>query len=338
MITNKLDLINEQTSPLFRIMWIHNSSEPQRRQFDNNICAFHIGHGLIVSVAHNIRAESQIPKTIDDAIYQAEIVPHLNPTQAQLFDRCYVHDAATQKRYINITDQADVPPVIDTFKQINFDTRWCTLMQRHFCNPYLIVQFKNNQFYDNAALTAHFNDNTYFHEPTLNRHTFLIKVELVDAYYSEDIALYRLVDIDKRIIERLPSITVDFSILDDNQTNLYCVQSSPSSTLGRLLNKAFIDGYIDHHGMFQDRIGGNYIFEGTRYLIKGYFRFGSSGAPYIFLDNKDAIYKVNAVQSEASPIQLSINNNRDGNFQYVNAIASPLNIIRDRLRHHLSEE
>lgn len=68
-------------------------------------------------------------------------------------------------------------------------------------------------------------------------------------------------------------------------------------------------------------------FEGLRYLIKGYFRFGSSGAPYIFYDQKSGSFKANAVQSEACPLQLSINNNREGNFQFVNALASPLNIM-----------
>ncbi len=83
--------------------------------------------------------------------------------------------------------------------------------------------------------------------------------------------------------------------------------------------------------MFTDRFDGNYISEGCRYLIKGYFRFGSSGAPYVVWDNDKKTFKANAVQSEASPLQLSINNNREGNFQYVNAIASPLNIIKDKL-------
>ena len=42
-------------------------------------------------------------------------------------------------------------------------------------------------------------------------------------------------------------------------------------------------------------------------------------------------FKVNAIQSEASPIQLRINNDMNGNFQYVNAIASPISLIRTEL-------
>jgi hypothetical protein len=112
------------------------------------------------------------------------------------------------------------------------------------------------------------------------------------------------------------------------------LQSSPTSEIGKLLNKAQIEGFTEHFSIFQERIGGNYILEGLRYLIKGYFRFGSSGAPYVVYDEQTNTFKVNAVQSEACPIQLSINNVRDGNFQYVNAIASPLQAIKERLEKH----
>lgn len=337
MLTKQLELTNEQTSPLFRLMWIHNVTEPDRRNFDNNICAFHIGNGYILSVAHNIKTEALIFKSIDNAIFIAEILPHLDPKQTILFNDCYPLDPLTNKRYMNINNQSDFQIVVDTLKKINFDTRWLTLDQRNFCKPYLIIQFKNNQFYNDPVLTGHFNGNTYFHEPSLNRHTFLIEVELVEAFYNEDIALYRIINTHQGIIDRIPSITVDFSVLPDNQTNYYCLQSSPGGSLGRLLNKAQIEGYSDHHGTFADIFDGSYTFEGLRYLIKGYFRFGSSGAPYVYFDSETDQFKVNAVQSEACPIQLSINNNREGNFQYINAIASPLNIIEERLQAHLKQ-
>ena len=76
----------------------------------------------------------------------------------------------------------------------------------------------------------------------------------------------------------------------------------------------------------------NYIFEGLRYLIRGYFRFGSSGAPYVKYNDASKQFKVIAVQSEACPIQLTIKNDRKGNFQYVNALASPLSLVGDELR------
>ena len=60
MKDKKLELINENNSPLFRIMSVYNSSAPNKA-FANNICAFHIGKGIIVSVAHNLRALDRLP-------------------------------------------------------------------------------------------------------------------------------------------------------------------------------------------------------------------------------------------------------------------------------------
>jgi hypothetical protein len=246
-----------------------------------------------------------------------------------------VLDSFTNKRYLNNVNQQNVQTIIEILKQINFDTRWVTLAEKNICLPYLIVQFKENKFYNDESLTAQFDTSTYFHEPAINRHTFLVELELVEAFYSEDIALYKMINTPQNIISKLPSIPVDFSVLNDDESNLYCLQSSPGGFMGRLLNKAQMEGYLDHHGTFVDSVGGNFVFEGLRYLIKGYFRFGSSGAPYVFYDNISEQFKVNAIQSEASPIQLSINNNREGNFQYVNAIASPLSLVKVKLQMHL---
>lgn len=335
MLNKKLDLINEQTSPLFRIMWIYNVNEPDRKQFDNNICAFHIGNGFVLSVAHNLKTEAQFFKSIDNEIYNKEILPFLNPSQLQVFEHFYALDSFTNKRYLVNVNQQNVQTIIEILKQINFDTRWVTLAQKNICTPHLIVQFKENKFYNDDTLTDQFDTSTYFHEPSINRHTFLVELELVEAFFSEDIALYKMINTPQNIISKLPSIPVDFSVLNDDESNLYCLQSSPGGFMGRLLNKAQMEGYLDHHGTFVDSVGGNFVFEGLRYLIKGYFRFGSSGAPYVFYDNISEQFKVNAIQSEASPIQLSINNNREGNFQYVNAIASPLSVIENRIKQYL---
>jgi hypothetical protein len=336
MLTKQLELTNEQTSPLFRIMWIYNADEPARRQFENNICAFHIGNGLILSVAHNLKTEAKILKSIDGSLFSDSILPFLNPEQVLLFKKCYSVDAATNKRYLNTSDQNDLQMIGAVLQQLNFDTRWVTLSEKKSCLPHLIVQFKDDQFYNDAHLTSHFNSTTYFHEPTLNRHTFLLEVELVEAFYQEDIALYKIINTHQNIIDRLPAIEINFSILNDAQKNYYCLQSSPGGSLGRLLNKAQIEGYLDHHATFADRFGGDFTFEGMRYLIQGYFRFGSSGAPYVVFDNNSGNFKVNAIQSEACPIQLSISNNKEGNFQYVNALATPLSIIQSRLQSYLS--
>jgi len=335
MTAKKLELTNEQTSALFRIMWITNADEPARRQYDNNICAFHIGNGFILSVAHNLRSEAGIFKSIDEALFQTEIIARINPGLIPLFYSGFILDAATNKRYINQIDDSSAQIIINELKRINCDTRWITLTEKGICKPHLIVQFKNNQFYNDPELTALFDANSYLEESAINRHTYFMEVELVEAFYNEDIALYKIVNTDPAIIDRLPSVEVDYSLLDENQENFYCLQSSPSSEVGKLINKAQIEGFLEHFGIFPDSIGGNYTFEGIRYLIKGYFRFGSSGAPYVFYDNETGKFKVNAIQSEACPIQLSIGNHREGNFQYVNAIASPLHIIESRLKVHL---
>jgi hypothetical protein len=102
-----------------------------------------------------------------------------------------------------------------------------------------------------------------------------------------------------------------------------------------MINEANIEGLIDQYTPFKDDFGGNYNLQGLRYLIKGYFRFGSSGAPYIKFDQASQTFKVNAVQSEACPIQLEINSSRVGNYQFINAIATPLANIIDRINRHL---
>jgi hypothetical protein len=324
MLTSKLSLIHEQTSPLFRIMSVFNHETPARRVFANNICAFHIGGGKILSVAHNLRSESGIVNTFDEKDWQMDIATRIDAAHPII--QQYQYDESVDKRYL--LPGANVKIVADTLKQINYDTRWITLYEKKVCRPVLIVHFSNEAFYDDMKLSDKFTGLTRFHEPTLNRYTYIIELELVKSFYSNDMALYRMVNADQSIIEKLPVIEPDYNIYDA-ETSLFCLQSAPGSALGRLLNNATIEGFLDHHQHFNDRIGGNYIMEGLRYLIRGYFRFGSSGAPYVRYDGKT--FKAVGVQSEASPIQLSINNNREGNFQYVNAIAVPLNNIQKEI-------
>ena len=181
MIQKKLALTNEQTSPLFRIMWLYNANEPARRYFDSNISAFHIGNGLILSVAHNLRSEIPVIKTISDAIFQTEIIPKLNPEDVKLFNQAYQIDYLTNNRHLNLANPNDVKTVSDILKAIHFDTRLIKMEHRGLCKPHLIVQLSNDQFYNDAELTSHFNSNTCFHEPSLNRHTFLIEVELLEV-------------------------------------------------------------------------------------------------------------------------------------------------------------
>jgi hypothetical protein len=263
--------------------------------------------------------------------FQNDIIVNCTPDEQLLLNKCYILDPQTNKRYINIPNQNDVQLVVDVLKRINYDTRWITLYSEGICKPFLIINFKSNEFYNDNAVTQLFSPSYSFHEPNINTYTFLIELELVKAFYTEDIALYKIVNTNQQIIDEIPKADLSFDLSITN-SSLYCLQGSPSGTnLGRMINESRIEGILDHHAVEQDRIGGAIFREGIRYLLKGYFRFGSSGAPYFIYDDKTDSCSVNAIQSEASPIQLSINGNRDGNFQYINAIASPLLIIKDEL-------
>ncbi len=337
MIRNKQRLIDEQTSPLQRIMWAYNIDEPQKRSFENNICAFHIGNGYFLSVAHNLRIQAGFYKSIDEALYKKELFPILDGSQTRFLDQHYFIDEYTQKRYLNNADPEAIQHIAAILKQKRFDTRWVTLAQKKVCTPCLVFHFADNAFYNDTSVTRLFASERQMHEPAIHKYTFLIEVELVNAFYNADIALYRIVNTPREIIDKIPYAEIDFEFLDEGVENFHCLQSSPSGPTGRLLNEAHIEGMLDHFGIFQDEVGGNYIFDGYRYLVKGYFRFGSSGAPYLYYDRLRDKYVVNAIQSEASGIQLSIKNDREGNFQYINAIASPLCIIKDELEKYLAQ-
>ncbi len=326
-----LNLIHEQTSPLFRIMSVYNHDEPSRRKFENNITAFHIGNGLLLTVAHNLKLEAQLIKSIPEPAFQQSILSRCNENETALMNRCFFFDPATNRRYINITDQNDFNPSVDTLKRINFDTRWVSQYQANLCQPFLIIQFQTPTFFNNPQLTDIFPASNRFHEPSIESFTFLIPLQLVQAFYDHDIAVYRIIQTHPSIVSALPSAPTSFETFLPGHS-LFCLQSSPSGTnLGRMLNQAHIEGILDHHAMQPDPVGGNFIRKGLRYLLKGYFRFGSSGAPYFIFDPPTQTFLATAIQSEASPIQLSIKNDKNGNFQYINAIASPLSLIQQPL-------
>jgi hypothetical protein len=335
MKAQKLAAINDMTSPLFRIMSVHNDNEPHRRQLDNDICAFHIGSGYILSVAHALKGELTIFRSMPEAAYQATIIPRLTAAEVLQFNGWYTLDDATNKRYLNLVNQNDYTLLVDILKRINYDTRIETLYQNNICKPYLVIQQRAAQFYNDVAAQARFNPSLTFLEPGSQRQTYLIEIELVESFIADDVALYRIVNTHQSIIDLIPFFEIDSEIYDVSERDFYCLQSAPSDlTPGRLLNEARIEGFLDQWIKQPDRIGGNYTLEGLRYLIKGYFRFGSSGAPYLKFDAEANVFKVNAIQSEACPIQLTVNNDKNGNFQWINAIATPLANVIDRVNAH----
>ncbi|GAA4460989.1 hypothetical protein GCM10023093_04810 [Nemorincola caseinilytica] len=335
LVHQKLALINEETSPLMRMMWIYNADEPNRRTFENNICTFHIGNGYFLSVAHNLRMQAGFVRSIDADLYRAEILQKLDGSQNRLMEQHYFTDEYTRKRYLANSDPANLHTITNILKQKRFDTRWVTLAQKGICTPHVIFQFRENMFYKDADITRQFDANMQLYDADAHKYTFMLPVELVAAYYTEDVALYRIVDTPAEVIAKIPSLPVCYDLLEEDNAKLYCLQSSPGGAVGRLLNIARIEGLLDHFGVFQDDIGGNYLFERYRYLIKGYFRFGSSGAPYLYYNSARNSFVINAIQSEASGVQLSIKNDREGNYQYVNAIATPLHVLKDSLQSHI---
>jgi hypothetical protein len=337
MKIKKLDLINENNSPLFRIMSIYNL-QGQNVGFANNICAFHIGNGIILSVAHNLRGIDRLPMLISDTFFQNEIIAKIQVHDQAVFGQHYPLIPGTNQRvFTNSENQALNDQLANKLDEQKVDRRFSELHKQNCCNPYLVASFRTNAFCGDTSLNKHFSATTSFPEPSINRHTFLMEVELLDEFVNEDIAIYRIVNSHQDVIDRLPSLDVDFEIYEDGVKNYYCLQTAPFDNLGRIINSVQIEGHLDSYSLENDIFGNSYIMEGLRYLIKGYFRFGSSGSPYIIYDSENEKFKINSIQSQASFIQLSIGGKMDGNVQYVNGVASPLKLIEEQLRKRITE-
>lgn len=332
----KLNLIDENKSPLHRIMSVYNSDSPNKG-FSNNICAFHIGNGIIISVAHNLRAFDRLPKILSNNYYQNELKAKINTVDHTSFDQIYPLDPISQKRILTGVDQTTANDFAKKLDDAKVDRRFSKLYSEDCCKPFLVSSFRDNSFCGDATLNAHFDANHSFHEPSINRYTFLIKLELLDELVNEDIAIYRIINMHSDIVSKLPSIEIDYELHDTGTMNYYCLQTAPYDNLGRIINEARIEGLLDNFSKEEDIIGNSYIMDGTRYLIKGFFRFGSSGAPYVIYDEENEIFKANAVQSQASFIQMAIKNNMEGNRQYVNGIATPFSIIEEKINERITE-
>jgi hypothetical protein len=312
----KEKLIDDQSSPLFRIMSVYDDADATRRKFDANVSAFHIGKGYVLSVSHYLHMRFALPWSIPDSFFQSEILSKFSRGEPNHISRHFPLDSSTNKRYLTVSDQQIRQDLAKKFREHQCDTRVQTFYSHRVCKPFLIVQFRNNQFFGDPKATAQIDLSHVFHELDSNHYTFLLELEVSKVFSKEDITVNRVTNVSPDVICLLPSISVDYSIYDDESTgNLYCLQNSPSgSNLGRLLNRAQIDGVLDHHGVIQDEIAGNVLVEGLRYLIRGYFRFGSSGAPYVRFDDTTKQFAAVAIQSEACPIQLTIKNDREGQF------------------------
>ena len=334
MKETKLALVNEDTSPLFRIMSVYNWNLPNKG-FANNISAFHVGNGVIVSVAHNLRLVDNLPFSITDSYFQAELLPKIGAANQANFNAVYPRDPMTNLRPLTLQGNRD--QYVQILNASNVDRRFSTLYTHDCCRPFLVATFRNNSFCNDVTLNQHFPAHLSFPEPVANRHTFLVELQLLDTFINEDVAIYKITNTPNEIINKLPSLAIDYQVHDTATQNYYCLQSAPFNEIGRIINEARIEGFLDTFVAERDSLGNTYIMDGLRYLIKGYFRFGSSGAPYLAYDTENNVFKANAIQSQASGIQFSINGNMQGNQQYVNGIASPLSLVQNRLNQRIQE-
>jgi len=327
-----IDLVKDQTSPLFRIKSVFNYDHRPTMKMLNNILCSHIGNGYFISVAHNLKSDYQIPLGVPDAIFEQNFLACFNDQEKDMLRNRYQFDQNSNKHILkgfqNVTEQ-DLLKV--KIQSCSFDTSYVYGYNNGLVKPYLIVQFENNQFYNSHALTALIEPLNYFNEQNINKHSFIIEIEIASIFYEHDIAIYRAINTDSQVIQAIPVIDIDFNTYDGTEDyKFYCLQSSPSSEMGRLLNTATIEGISQHWGL-QNNVKPPTIMEGLRYIMKGYFRFGSSGAPYVVLKDPDGDLKINAVQSEACPQQLLINNSQNGNAQYINGIATPVGNLHKQI-------
>ncbi|MBX2845431.1 MAG: hypothetical protein KTR13_04375 [Saprospiraceae bacterium] len=324
-----LNLLHEQTSPLFRLVSVSDAEHVKYRSFSNNIVAFHVGGGYVLSVSHNLRTLAPLLRSADQRHFQT-ILSHCTSEQAATLEQYYKLDPKTEKFHAAIRNSKSFQAVQQIFKAIKYDNRWETLYANKVNQPHLIIEFEEKAFYKQPLLTKQFPQERFFYTPKQGIYSYILPLELKKIWYSADIALYKIVDTPQAIIEQIPALPISYEMLLPPQ-KLICLQAAPNSMLGRMINESRMEGLVDQHSVIPDGLGSTYVHRGLRYLLKGYFRFGSSGAPYVIYDEQAKQFKVNAIQSEASPIQLSIKNDRKGNFQYVNAIASPFYLIRDEL-------
>ena len=336
MKNQKLQLIHENTSPLHRIMTVYDADQTVKK-FNSNICAFHIGNGLILSVSHNLRAIEKIPTTLSENYFQTQLLAKIAPEDKPIFEQIYPKNTHTNRRNLATTDQATLDNAIAKLDHAKVDRRYSTLYKHQCCQPYLITSFREKAFCGDTNLDPLIDQNHYFFEQISNRHTYILQLELLEELINEDVAIYKIINTNPKIIKKLPAIDIDFELHDTSTPNYFCLQTAPYDNLGRIINEANIEGLLDNFCKDHDTLGNQYIMDGMRYLIKGFFRFGSSGSPYLTLDSKTKKFKANAIQSQASFIQMPTQNNTNGNRQYLNGIATPLSNIEETLQNHINQ-
>src|SRR4029077_7283654 len=199
----KQKLIDDHSSPLFRIMSIYDDTDAQKRKFEANISSFHIGNGYVISVSHYLRVRLPLLRSTPDSFFQSEILPKFSHGETNQVSRHFPLDSSTQKRYLTLNDEKTAQNTAKKFLERKWDTRVQSLYSHGVCKPFLIVQFRNNQSFGDPKVTAQIDPAHVFHEPNLNRYTFLLELEVLKTFVEQDIAVYRVTNVGPDVIRLL---------------------------------------------------------------------------------------------------------------------------------------
>lgn len=325
--TNKhYDLIEENTSPLYRLSFVNQDVT----LFENTSLTSHIGNGYFITVNHTLNA-FRMPRILSLNDYNQVI--RRSAEIADLFNRYFIED--NSKMIIN----PSLPPlqpeqehlianqIMTILSESGYDLTFLNEMKKGHIKPVVVLTFRGHKIFNEPTLTSMFKRNHIIDDSMFNRTSFVIDLELVTNSPNDDIAIYKAINVEEKVIKAIPKVSLDFSLLDfSSDTPLYCLQCAPSSELGRTLNKSSIEGIVDN--LTLQSVGK--VHDGFRYLLKTYFRFGSSGAPYLTYNENSGMFSLNAIQSEACPIQMDINGMRNG-MQYTHALATPIANIKSIL-------
>jgi hypothetical protein len=85
-------------------------------------------------------------KSVQEELYQSEIVPHLTPGELHHFEQILVPGPVPGKRYLKVNNQNDVPAFVAALMRINFDTRWVAMYRKKIAKPCLLIQQRNPVF------------------------------------------------------------------------------------------------------------------------------------------------------------------------------------------------
>lgn len=317
------NLIGEGTSPLNRISFTNSTIS----SFENACLATHIGNGYFITVNHPLNM-MRLPRIIPVSDYK-----HLmarSPETAALFNNYYIQ--ANEEMVINPNlppmqpehEMIAVNQMQGVLNQSGYDSTYLTEIKKGYIKPVVVITFRNRLFFNDAKLTEKFESSYILNESLINRTSFIIDLELVATSYNDDVAIYKAINVDSDVLSVIPKVSLDFTLLDfSSNRELYCLQCAPNSEFGKTLNKSCIEGIVDNLSI--QNFGK--VHDGNRYLLKTYFRFGSSGAPYLTYNDSNGQFCLNAIQSEACPIQMDINGMRNG-MQYTHALATPIANIK----------